>query len=142
MSSAHSPLKFLVLKQKLFVFTLLLFSHCRVQLFATPWTAARQASLSFTISQILFKLMSIESVMPSNHLALCHSLLLLPSIFPSIRVFSLIPAILSGSGSSFSLFLFGDEVLLESLDLKDLHLTCFPWGFLLQNYVYHEAVSL
>ena len=107
-----------------------------------PWTAAHQASLSFTISQILFKLMSIESVMPFSHLALCRSLLLLPSIFASIRVFSLIPAILSGSGSSFSLFLFGDEVLLESLDLKDLHLTCFPWGVLLQNDVCHEAVSL
>ena len=58
-----------------------------VQLFATPWTAARQASLSFTNSQSLLKLMSIESVMPSNHLILCHPLLLLPSIFPSIRVF-------------------------------------------------------
>ena len=54
----------------------------------TPWTVARQASLSFTISQSLIKLMSIESVMPSNHLILCHPLLLLPSIFPSIRVFS------------------------------------------------------
>ena len=53
----------------------------------TPWTAARQASLSFTISQSLFKLMSIESVMPSNHLILCR-FLLLPSIFPSITVFS------------------------------------------------------
>ena len=52
------------------------------------WTAAHQASLSFTISQRLFKLMSIESVMPSNHLILCRHLLLLPSIFPSIRVFS------------------------------------------------------
>ena len=59
-----------------------------VQLFATLWTAAHQASLSFTISQSLFKLMSIESVMPSNHLILCHPLLLLPSIFPSIKVFS------------------------------------------------------
>ena len=59
-----------------------------VQLFVTPWTAARQASLSFTISQSLPKLMSIESVMPSNHLILCRSLLLLPSIFPRIRVFS------------------------------------------------------
>ena len=55
---------------------------------ATPWTAARQASLSFTISQSLLKLMSIQSVMPSNHLILCRPLLLLPSIFPSIRVFS------------------------------------------------------
>ena len=63
-----------------------LLSH--VRLFATPWTAARQASLSVTNSQSLFKLMSIESVMPSNHLILCRPLLLLPSIFPSIRVFS------------------------------------------------------
>src|SRR5574342_552508 len=55
---------------------------------ATPWTAAHQASLSSTVSQSLLKLMSIESVMPSNHLILCHLLLLLPSIFPSIRVFS------------------------------------------------------
>ena len=53
----------------------------------TPWTAACQASLSITNSQSLLKLMSIESVMPSNHLILCHHLLLLPSIFPSIRVF-------------------------------------------------------
>ena len=59
-----------------------------VQLFAVPWTAALQASLSFTISQNLLRLLSIESVMPSNHLILCHPLLLLPSIFPSIRVFS------------------------------------------------------
>ena len=55
--------------------------------FATLWTAACQASLSFTISQSLLKLMSIESVMPSNHLILYRPLLLLPSIFPSIRVF-------------------------------------------------------
>ena len=59
-----------------------------VQLFATLWTAACQASLYFTISQSLLKLMSIESVMPTNHLILCHPLLLLPSILPSIRVFS------------------------------------------------------
>ena len=59
-----------------------------VKLFATPWTAARQASLSITNSWSLLKLMSIESVMPSNHLILCHPLLLPPSIFPSIRVFS------------------------------------------------------
>ena len=56
--------------------------------FATPWTAVCQASLSFTISWSLFKLMSIESVMPANHFLLCCSLLLLPSILPSIRVFS------------------------------------------------------
>ena len=59
-----------------------------VQLFETPWTAAHLASLSFTIYQSLLKLMSIESVMPSNHLILCHPLLLLPSIFPSILVVS------------------------------------------------------
>ena len=63
-----------------------LLSHVRC--FATSWTAARQDSLSITNSQSLLKLMSIESVMPSNHLILCHPLLLLPSIFPSIRVFS------------------------------------------------------
>ena len=55
-----------------------------VRLLTTPWTAAHQASLSFTISQSLFKLMSIESVMPSNHLILCHPILLLPSIFPTL----------------------------------------------------------
>ena len=59
----------------------------RVRLIATPWTAARQASLSITNSKSLLKLMSTESVMPSNHLVLCHLLLLPPSIFPSIRVF-------------------------------------------------------
>ena len=63
-------------------------SLSRVQLFATPWTAAHQASLSITNSRSSPKPMSIESVMPSNHLILCHPLLLLPSIFPSIRVFS------------------------------------------------------
>ena len=60
----------------------------RVRFIATPWTAAHQASLSITNSQSLLKLMSFESVMPSNHLILCCPLLLLPSIFPSIRVFS------------------------------------------------------
>ena len=60
----------------------------RVRLFETPWTAARQASLSITNSQSLLKLMSIESVMPSSHLILCRPLLLLPPIPPNIRVFS------------------------------------------------------
>ena len=60
----------------------------RVWLFATPWTAAYQASLSISISQSLLKFMLIDSVMPSNHLILCHPFLLLPSIFPIIRVFS------------------------------------------------------
>ena len=59
-----------------------------VLLFVTLWTAARHAFLSFTLSRSLVKLMFIESVMPSNHLILCHLLFLLPSIFPSIRVFS------------------------------------------------------
>ena len=63
-----------------------LLSH--VQLFVTPWKAARQASLSFTISWSLLKLISTESVMQSNRLIICHPLLLLPSIFPSIRLFS------------------------------------------------------
>ena len=62
-------------------------SHSHVWLFVTPWTAARHASLSITNSQSLLKFISIESVMPSNHLVLCHPLLL-PSIFPSSRVFS------------------------------------------------------
>ena len=59
-----------------------------VRLFVTPWTEARQASLSITNSRSLLKLMSIKSVMPSNYLNLCRPLLLLPSIFPSVRVFS------------------------------------------------------
>ena len=63
-------------------------SLCCVQLFETPWTAARQASLSITDSRSLLRLMSIKSVMPSNHLILCHPLLLLPSVFPNIRIFS------------------------------------------------------
>ena len=67
-------------------FSFLLLNH--THLFVTPWTAACQASLSITISRSLPKLTSIESVMPSSHLILCHPLLLLPSIFPSSRVFS------------------------------------------------------
>ena len=63
-------------------------SLSRVQVFATPWTAAHQASLSITDFQSLLRLMSIKSVMPSNHLILCHALLLLPSVFHSSRVFS------------------------------------------------------
>ena len=74
------------MKQSIYEFAVIQLLSC-VRLFATPWTAALQASLSFTISQSSLRLMSIESVMPSNHLVLCHPLLL-PSIFPSIRVFS------------------------------------------------------
>ena len=73
-------------KKRLIISSVQLLSH--VQLFVTPGTAACQASLSLTNSRSLLKLMFIESVMPSNHLILCHPLLLLPSIFPSIRVFS------------------------------------------------------
>ena len=72
-----------------FYFVALVQSPSRVQLFVTPWTAAHQASLSVTISQSLLKLMSIESVMLSNHLTLCHPILLLLLIFPNIRVFSI-----------------------------------------------------
>ena len=64
------------------------FSHSVMSLFGTPWTAACQASLSITNSRSLLKLMSIQSVISSNHLILCRSLLFLPSVFPSIRVFS------------------------------------------------------
>ena len=67
---------------------LLLFRCCPVPLFETSWTAARQAPLSYTMSWSLLKFMSIELVMPSSHLILCCPLLLLPSVFPSIRVFS------------------------------------------------------
>ena len=74
-----------------------LLSH--VQLFATPWTTACQASLSITNSWKTPRPMSTESVMPSNHLILCHALLLLPSIFPSIRVFSSVSALRSGGQS-------------------------------------------
>ena len=73
-------------------------SLSRVGLFATPWTAAHQPSLSITFSQTLPKLMSIESVMPSNHLILCYPLLL-PSIFPSIRVFPISQLFVSGGQS-------------------------------------------
>ena len=90
-----------LLKQQSFPFYGWVIFHCiycssftqSCPIFATPWTAAHQASLSFTISQSLLKLMSIKSVMPSNYLVLCPPLLLLPSIFPSIRVFSIESAI-------------------------------------------------
>ena len=87
--------KYLTLINSVVVVQLL--SH--VQLFATPWTAACQASLSFTISWGLLKLMSIESVMPSSHLILCHPLLLLPSIFPRTRVISNESSLPSGGQS-------------------------------------------
>ena len=75
------------------------FSHSVVSNFSTPWTAACQGSLSFTISWSLLKFMSIELVMLSNHLILCHPILLLPSIFPSIRVFPVSQLFTSGGQS-------------------------------------------
>ena len=91
-----------------------------VRLFATPWTAAHQASLSFTISWSLLKLMSIELVMPSNQLVLCHPLLLLPSIFPSIR---LCCAVLSRSVKS------------DSLQPHGLTRLFYAWRFSRQEYL-------
>ena len=67
---------------------ILLFNHSVVSDFVTPWTTAHQTSVSFTTSRSLLKLMSIKSVIPSNHFTLSHPLLLLPSVFPSIRIFS------------------------------------------------------
>ena len=76
----------IIFEFSLLISSVQLLSH--VQLFATPWTATRQASQSITNTQSLLKLMSIELVMPSSHLILCHLLLLLPSLFPRIKVFS------------------------------------------------------
>ena len=80
-------IKRIFLSQDHFFFTSVQFNCHYVQLFATPWTVACQASLSITNFQSVLKLMSIESLMPSNHLILCHPPLLLPAIFPSTRVF-------------------------------------------------------
>ena len=88
---------------KPFYFSRLQFSSVqwlsRVRLFATPWTAAHQASLSFTISRSLLKFTSIESVMSSNHLILCHPLLLLPSVFPASESFPMSQLFTSGGQS-------------------------------------------
>ena len=86
--SLSHPVYILLLRSSSHVFAFVFQSLSHVQIFANPWTAACQASLSFTVSWSLLKFMSIESVMLSNHLVLCHPLLLLPSTFPSIRVFS------------------------------------------------------
>ena len=104
-----SPVKLLFVVQSL--------SH--VQLFVTAWTAACQASLSFTTSWNLLKLMSIESVMPSNHLILCHSLLLLPSIFPNIRVFFFSPKI--------QLFALGGQSIRASASASVLPMNVQVW---------------
>ena len=97
--------------------------------FATPWTAACQASLSFTISWSLLKLMSIESLMPSNHPILCQPLLFLPSIFPSIRVFS----------NESNLFAWGGQSIGASASASVLPMTIQDWfplrltGLILQS---------
>ena len=97
-------------------------SLSRVWLFATPWTAAFQASLSFTISLSLFKLMSIESVIPSNQFILCHSLLFLPSIFPSIRV-SLMSQLFASGGQSTGVSASASVLLMNIQDWFPLRLT-------------------
>ena len=98
-----------------------LLSH--VRLFATPWTAACQASLSITNSQSLLKLISIESVMPSNHLLLCQPLLLLPSIFPSIRVFS-DESVLHMRWPKYWSFSFRILVIVKSCDVSIVSIRC------------------
>ena len=106
---------------------LLLFSHSVMSDSAIPWTAARQASLSFAISQSLFKLMTIESVMPSDHLILCHPLLLLPSIFPSIRVFSNESALhIRWANFSFSISTSNEYSGLISFRIGWFYLPCSP----------------
>ena len=98
-------------------------SLSHVQLFVTPWTAALQASLSITNSRSLLKLTSIESVIPSNHLLLCHPLLLLPSIFPSIRVFSNESALCIGWAKYWS-FSFSISPSNEHLGLLSFRMDC------------------
>ena len=97
-------------------------SLSRVQLFETCWTAARQTSLSFTISRSLLKFMSTESVMPSNHLILCHPLLLLPSIFPNIRVI-LMSQLFASSGQSIGASASASVLLMNIQDWFPLGLT-------------------
>ena len=99
-------------------------SLSHVQLFVTPWTAACQASLSITNSQSLLKLMSIKSVMPYHHLVLCHPLLLLPSIFPSIRVFSSESVITSGD-HKYCIFSFSISPFNEYSGLISFRIECF-----------------
>ena len=98
-----------------------------VQLFGIPWTAAHQASLSFTISQSLLKLMSLEVVMPLNHLILCHPLLLLPSVFPSIKVFPMSQLFASGGQSYWSI----SFSISPSNEYSGLIFFRFDWFYLL-----------
>ena len=106
-------------------------SISHVQLFATPWTATHQASQSLTISWILLKLMSTELVMPSNHLVLCHSLLLLSLIYPNIRIFSifLVSQLFTSSGQSIGASISASVLPVNIQDLFPLGLT----GLILQS---------
>ena len=99
-------------------------SSSRVWLFETPWSAAYQASLSITISENLLKLISIESVIPSNHLILCHPPLLLSSIFPGIRVFSN-ESVLSIGWPKYWNFSFSLSASNENSGLISLRIDCF-----------------
>ena len=110
----------------------------RVRFFATPWIAARQASLSITNSWSLFKHMSIKSVMPSNRLILCCSFLLLPSILPSIRVFSNESALLDHSCFRFSqncMFFYSGSHPLETTPGKSFWKEPSPWSLIPQNLI-------
>ena len=104
---------------------LLLFNHCLVWLFATPWTAARQASLSFTTSRSLLKFMSIKLMILSNHLILCRPLLLLPSVFPSIGIFSSESALLYIRWSKYWSFSFRISLSNDYLGLIFLRIDWF-----------------
>ena len=100
----------------------------RVQLFVTPWTVALQASLSISNSQSLLKLMPIELVMPSKHLIFCHPLLLLPSIFPNIRVFSN-DSVLHIRWSKYWRFRFSISPSNEYSGLNSFRTNCFELAF-------------
>ena len=119
-----------------------------VRLFATPWTAARQASLSFTVSWSLLKLMSIESVMPSHHLILCRPLLLVPSVFPSIRGFPKESVLYirwpKDWGFSFSISPFSEysELISFRMDWLDLLAVRGPFRSLLQHHRSRCLLSL
>ena len=117
------------------MFSLVQFSHCHVQLFLTPWTAACQASLSTTNSWSLLKLMSTKSVMPSNYLILCWPLLLPPSIFPSIRVFSS-ESVLRIRWPKYWSFSFSDSPFNEFSRLISFRIDCFLFFFLRIDWFY------
>ena len=112
--------------EKLVVFVVQLLSH--VWLFVTPWTAACQASLFFTISWSLFKFVSILSVMPSNHLILCGPLLRLPSILPSIKVFSNKSALCIGWPKYWS-FIEASPNLMQSW-ITSKRMGCLRWALM------------